>query len=246
MALTINQKIELLELQIAQLIAKVADMDKTVVDKPLQPYSKVGRLKDDAQNVVSEIETGFGGSYASKIIWNEKELTFPAFGSKPSAPEKGYNRHSHSRFSGGALDINTLELVDYDINWETNLTHNKDCQSLWLGFPPTKIVQNSKNENVNKIGKIDFIFDADAGYDANNRPIGKWGIATYEIDIDKCYFVRRHKTGEFEGEIMLDENGNEMKAKLFDEDDVKTNLVWDKNAQKWRFYAVYAEDPEEE
>ena len=41
----------------------------------------------------------------------------------------------------------------------------------------------------------------------------------------------------------LDENGNEKRALLYNIDDTKTNVIWDKTAKCFRFYAVYAETP---
>jgi hypothetical protein len=43
-----------------------------------------------------------------------------------------------------------------------------------------------------------------------------------------------------DGNIMLDANGKEMKSLLYNSDSTKTSVVWDSNAEVWRFLAVYA------
>lgn len=58
----------------------------------------------------------------------------------------------------------------------------------------------------------------------------------YDIDISKCYFVER----DSEGNIATDVNGNEKIGMLYNSDNTKTMIVWDKDAQCFRFYAVYA------
>jgi hypothetical protein len=223
------QQIEELETQIEALKTKVYDFSKSTEEKDIKPYSAVGNKRDRSNIRPADISTGLGQIFSGAIIWNDSEQNQPPYGTKPTNPTKGYNRHSHSRYSGGALDIKTLEIVEYNINWETNGNFQKDCQSLWRGFPPIKTQQNSKNEQVDKIGLLDLVFNAD---------LGKWGVTTSEIDIKKCYLVERDSAGE----LAKDENGHDKKALLYNADETKTNIIWDKNARCWRFYAVYSEN----
>lgn len=227
------QQIQDLNNALEAIKAELEELSKNTAEKTAQPYTKSGGNKDQSQQKSTDISTGLGQTFAGAVIWNDSELTFPAFGTKPDDPTKGYNRHSHSRYSGGALDINTLEIVEYDIDWDVDATHHKDCQSLWKTTPAIKKTQNTNNENVDKIGSIDLVFDPDKS---------KWGAVAYEIDVKKCYFVLRDENGDIE----LDENGEEKKAPLYNEDESKTNIIWDKLAKCWRLYAVYAETPEEE
>ena len=93
--------------------------------------------------------TGLGKlpARAGNIIFNDGDAQLKAFGEMPLAATKGYNKHSHGRFSGGALDINTLELVEY------NLTgYNKDCQSYWKE-PPSIELDEDGNEKISDLSK---------------------------------------------------------------------------------------------
>jgi hypothetical protein len=60
--------------------------------------------------------------------------------------------------------------------------------------------------------------------------------APNKIDIKKYYLV------EFDavGNIAEDENGEKKISPLYNEDNTKTSIVWDKTAKVWRFFAVYA------
>lgn len=229
--LSLNKRAKIMWEIIWDLQDKLKDLSENTEEKDPSNYTKSGGIKNDSEKRPVDLSTGLPSVLAGSVIWNDTELLKPAYGKKPSAPIKGYNRHSHSRFSGGALDINTLELVEYDIDWALNNLYNKDIQSVWRGLPTIKQLQNSKNENVSKIGYLDLIFNADTH---------KWGTSAYEIDVKKCYLVLRDEEGNIEKDI----NGQEMKAPLYNEDVTKTNLVWDKNSRSWRFYATYAEDPE--
>lgn len=231
---------------------KIEDLSNNTEEKKVVPYTKSGGNQDIAHKNPIDISTGMIPNLSGAIVWNDAELKFTPYGTKPTAPEKGYNRHSHSRLSGGALDVNTLEIIDYKVTWETDPTYNKDCQSLWKITPQIKTEKNSKNEDVEKIGKLDLIFNPDTI---------KWGVASYEIDVEKCYLVRRYKTGDTlpagkkVGDIMIDTSGKEMKSKLLietkfkDESGVeqtdisKSAVVWDVNASVFRFFAIYAEEP---
>jgi hypothetical protein len=228
--LPINIRIMQLENKILNLEGKIIDMSKSTEEKDIKPYSTVGNIRDRSQTRPTDISTGLGQNFTGSIIWNDSELRIPPYGEKTDNPIEGYNRHSHSRYSGGALDIKTLEIVEYDIDWETG-DFNKDCQSLWRNLPEIKKQQNINNEDVEKIGLLNLVF---------NPNTAQWGTGAFKIDVKQCYLVAR----DDEGNIELDEDGNEKKALLYDEDETKTNIVWDKTAKCWRFYSVYAEEPE--
>ena len=63
-----------------------------------------------------------------------------------------------------------------------------------------------------------------------------WGVAAYEIDVKKCYLVIR----DSDGNIELDSNGQEKKSLLYNEDQTKTSVIWDKDGGVWRIFSVYA------
>jgi len=250
---TLQTRILELENTIKLLISKLEDISNNVEEKQLVPYSKSGGIKDLSHNNPVDTSTGLSTTFSGAVIWNDVDLRVPPYGKYPTSdPVKGYNRHSHSSMSGGALDINTLEIVEYErdsvtdkiIDIEGNKIYHQDCQDTWKKIPKIKKEQNTKEEDVNKIGKLDLIFNADSL---------KWGVASYEIDVEKCYFVRRYKAGDTIpegkqiGDIMLDNHTppQEMKAPLFNETEpTKSNILWDENGNCWRFFAVYAEEPE--
>jgi hypothetical protein len=225
------QQIQELEEELINLRSKLDDISKGTEEKDIKPYSAVGSKRDRSQSHPTDVSTGLGQVFTGGVIWNDSDQKIPAYGTKPITPTKGYNRHSHSRYSGGALDINTLEILEYDVNWETDDDISKHSQGLWNYIPRLKTQQNTAKENVDKIGLLDLIFNADTV---------KWGVSSFEIDIKKCYLVSRDP---ITGEIEKDENNVEKKALLYNTDTTKTNIVWDKNAKCWRFYAVYAETP---
>lgn len=203
---------------------KAKDTSTNTEEKDPTPYT-IGSVNKNPLRI-SDISTNSDGS----ILWNDSELNNPPLFVKPAEPQKGYNKHFHTRYSGGALDINSLEIVEYDVDWNTETTRSKHSQQFWRYIPDIKKVQNTANENVNKIGNIAFVFDADSA---------KWGTSAFEIDIEKCYLVKKDGNGNIE----LDEDGNEKKALLYNTDDTKTNIVWDKSAKCFRFYAIYANTP---
>lgn len=163
---TLNDKIRQLENQIKKLQAKVLDLANKTEAVRVKPESKIPLLDLSKTTPMPSSGTGLGKlpARSAGIIWNDADAQNLGFGIQPSTPTKGYNKHSHSRYAGGALDINTLELVEYDFAGQ-----NKHCQSYW------KILPNIKK----------------------------------------------------------DDNGIEQISLLVD------NMVWDKENQVWRFYAVY-------
>lgn len=225
MATPINKKIDDLKNRTDSLENKTKDISTNIEEKNITPFSKVGGKKTNNLRIC-DITTGVDGH----IIWNDSELKVPPYGLKPDLPTKGYNRHFHTRYAGGALDINSLEILEYDVDWATDDDISKHSQQFWNYEPKIKKQQNTNKENVEKIGTLALVFDADAQ---------QWGASAFEIDVEMCYFVRK----DDEGNIMLDEDGNEMKAPIFDEVEEDSCITWDKENQRWRFYAVYANTP---
>ncbi len=86
-----------------------------------------------------------------------------------------------------------------------------------------------------------FVTRQPYGVDAKGKEPG-----ITDIDIEGTDLVQ-YEIDEYGNKtIKKDSNGNEMKSVLKHEDNLnKINVVWDKDAQCWRFYAVYAEDTEE-
>lgn len=225
--LTLNQRIEQLEDLVMALQQKVMDLSQNTEEKTKPPYSMGGRTLTQATVRPVDIKTGKGVLLGNGIPWNSLELDTPPANQEIPSPSDldkviAYNRHSHSRISGGALEKSTLEIEELDFT-----TQNKHSPQYWQSKPQRKKEMNSKEEQVEKIGLLDLVFNPDTQ---------TWGVATYEIDVKKCYLVERDE----DGEIVLDENGNEKKSPLYNEDSTKTALLWDKNAQVWRLLAVYA------
>ena len=222
-------------------------MSDTVKSKSADPYSKSGQGTDKSSTSPVSPQSGFGGTYGGKIMWNNVELTRPRTDEKPTdRPNVGYCNHAHSRYAGGALDINSVELVEYNVplnsNWESDVPnlkewnsvdYSKHMQDYWQKIdgiltPEIKSVQNTAGNNIKKIGTIAATFNADTR---------KWGMTTYEIDVKNTYLVQRDENGD----IVDDDNGNPKRAALWNEDSTKSNVVWDAEARVWRFYAVYSD-----
>lgn len=179
----INEKINQLEQELINLKSRINTMESTTPENTApNPYTIVGGNKDISDEFPVDLRTALGGTYGNFMPWNNAELNFPPYGQKPSIePTIGYHRHSHSRYAGGALDINTLEFIEYDINWNTDETYSKHSQQFWETDPPIK----------------------------------------------------------------KDDNGIEQIGTIYGDSD-EPNIVWDKNKECFRFYAVYAPDEEEE
>ena len=232
MSKTLNEQIDELQEEIIKLRSKVKDLSENVEEKAPTPYSRVGSLRDETKNTPVDPTTG-RGRFGGFLPWNDNELKSPPLSrtTKPDIPKKGFNKHGHSEFSGGALDINTLELVEYDMELNSDnewisSEYNKHCQQFFITEPKIKNVQNSNNETVLKKGFLGLTFNPDTK---------KWG--SDEIDVKKTYLVLRDE----QGNLVKDDNNNEMKAPLYNSDPTKTNIVWDSNAKVWRLYAVYAD-----
>jgi len=217
---TLNERIQELEQELEVLRNKIQDLSRNTEEKNKTPYTTLGGQTN--KSFINPYDlTSKQGMYGGTIFWNDSEIGNPA-NAIPSNPKKGYHKHSHSRYSGGALIKDVLEIVEYEWGSITN----KHSQQ-FIDEPKIKTTINSNHETVNKIGLLDLIFNADTR---------TWGIAALEIDVKKCYLVERDNNGD----IALDENGNEKKSPLYNSDQTKTAIVWDKNANCWRFYATYA------
>ncbi len=162
--MTLNEELKKLKHQVASLQSKVNDLSQNVEGKTIQPYSKVN-ARDLSQIKPIDPIVGRG---KGNLPWNDSELEVPPINQQPSAPTKGYNKHGHSRYAGGALDISTLELVEYDFGENG---YNKHCQQFWMESP--SIVKYEKTpeegqeggEPIEAIGSLDgsFVFDPNAG-----------------------------------------------------------------------------------
>jgi len=220
---TLNDKIRQLENQIKSMQAKILDLsNKTEIGR--KKTESTVPLRDDGRTApIPSTGTGLGKlpGKSAGIIWNDADAMVVPWGQQPPTPTKGYNKHGHSRYAGGALDINTLELVEYEFD-----SQNPHCQSYWKDLP--KI---AKDGDVEKIGLLDITFDK----------ISKKWLAGGIIDVEKTNIVQKDE----DGNILTDNKGQEMKAPINGEDENSKNSVWDENAKCWRFYAVFADEEEE-
>ena len=272
MAENLSRKIKELENKIKTLESKVMDLSKKTEAKRIKPESRVPLLNLGViGRPLPSTGTGLGKLFARQgnIIWNDADTQRIAFGIQPPDPEKGYNKHGHSEFAGGALDIHTLQLVEYEtqdpevenpiILDSEGEPVNKHCQAYW------KIKPNIKKEgDVEKIGLLDIEFDA------VDR---KWVAGAGMIDVEKTYLVQYiYKLEDVEvpegtegatKEIRKDKKGKPMKApllsytmppigeseskRLIRENEMleKSNVYWDEAAECWRFYAIFKPEPEE-
>lgn len=225
---TINEKIKKLELEVEKLKRKIKDLSIKTDTKKTKPYSKVGGTRAVSQNKSVSLSSGLSRKFGGNIIWNNVGMGALPYGQKPNESDltTGFNKHGHSKFAGGALDINTLELVEYDCDWSAG-DWSKHFQELWKTSPSIKKVERKDGTLVEKIGNLDIEFDAESG---------KWIASAGEIDVEKTNLVMKD-----EGEIKKDSKDQEMKAPLYNSDENKTCVVWDEDAEVWRFYAVYAD-----
>jgi hypothetical protein len=222
--MTLNERVQQLEQQVESLLIKIRDLSANTEEKIIKPYTIAGGNKSSTSNMPVDAKTGLGTILANHVIWNDAESVIPSLNAEPSPlPEKGYNKHSHSRYSGGALIKDKLEIVEYE--WGTII--NKDSQQFWTTQPQIKKELNTKGESIDKIGLLDLVFNPDTG---------TWGVAALEIDVKKCYLIERDENGD----IVIDSKGQQKKSPLYNEDQTKTAIVWDENAGCFRLYAVYA------
>jgi hypothetical protein len=227
--MTINERVIALEKKIAALTNKTNDLSRNTEEKYQTPISIVGGSRDWTDTCPVDIKAGLGQKSGGFIIWNSSELKNPPANVEPPVPDsvtgKGYNKHTHTRFSGGALIKGGIEIVEFD--FVTTPITNIHSQQFWQTQPGIKTEVNTNGETVEKIGLLDLIFNPDTK---------TWGTPAYEIDVKKCYLVERDE----DGNISLDSNGNEKKSLLYNDVTSKSSIVWDENARVFRFYAVYS------
>lgn len=238
---TLNEKIRELELELAKLKAKVIDLSTNTEEKYKTPQSVGGGSRPRVTLKPVDTSSGRGQMHGGQVIWNSNELD-KARNDTVENPEEtnpipvSYNKHSHSRYSGGALDINTLEIVEYD--YEASEIDNPHSPAFWKSIP---VIKKSTN-GTEKIGNLHLEF---------NEKTKKW-TTTLAIDVESCQLIKYRSTankdgngdvipGEDIGDVEKDENGNEMKSSLYNEDPALSSLVWDSTAKVWRIYAVYAQ-----
>lgn len=224
--MSVISRIEQLEFQILFLLSKINDISKNTEGKYKQPFSVSGGIRDKSLTRPVDVKTGLGQMFGGSIPWNNIDILFPRIDTEPSLPNqntKAYNIHSHSRYTGGALIKDVLEIVD--LEWGT--ITNKYSPQHWDVFPEPKIMVNSQGESVPMIGQLDLVFNPDTE---------TWGVSSYEIDVKKCYFVERDENGD----VVLDSKGQEKKSPLWNSDSNKSSIVWDENSGTWRLFAVYA------
>lgn len=242
--MTINDRIEALEQEIKFNRQLINNLAAQLGKKDQPPITTFGGSKSVGTNYPIDVSSGLSTISGGAVCWNDTEINAP-YGVQPNTPTKSYNKHSHSRFSGGALIKGVIEVIEYD--WGT--IDNKHSQ----GFlkqedqPKIKKVANTAGEPVEKIGLLDLVFNADGGHNSDGVPIGTWGCPAYEIDVAKCYLVERvtvvDSNNPVLGAIKKDTKGHKMESPLYNTDTTKTSVVWDENGQCWRFYAVFAPVP---
>ena len=219
----LNDRVKELEEQVRVLQSAIESFSQNVEEKDASPNSMVGAIRPRALIRILDPNKGWG-HLGGMLVWNDAELKNPGTNNKPDDPTEGYNKHSHSRYAGGALDVNTLELVEFIFDGD----QNPHCQQFFEKAPSIANADKEGGGSVPKIGKLDVIFDAENA---------KWKVTAGEIDVRKTYLVMRDENGN----LMTDEKGQVMKAPLYSTDQTKTNIIWDSNAKVWRILAVYAD-----
>jgi hypothetical protein len=219
----INVLIQSLYARIEGLEKKVQDLTVNVEGTDVNPYTILGVEHPKSTIRPVDAKTGKGLTHGGRVLWNDSEETIPPLDAEPNIPTEGYSKHSHSRFSGGALIKNILEIVEYDLS---NID-NVHSQEFWTETPQIITEENTNKQTVEKIGKLDLVFNPDTQ---------TWGVSAYEIDIKKCYLVERDDNGN----IAVDSKGNQKKSTLYNSEPTKSSIIWDENASCFRFYAVYA------
>lgn len=157
----LNSRITKLENEIIRLNAKIIDLSKNTENRRQKPETRISQLSELHKwgRPLPSSGTGLGKIFGrqSNIIFNNADASNPGFGNQPAEPTKGYNKHGHSRYAGGALDINTLELVEY-VNTNSVILDqygnpvNKHCQSYWKNQPG--IIKDDNNiEKISNLSK---------------------------------------------------------------------------------------------
>ena len=111
----INEQLDLLNSKVTELENRLNSLGTKVENKFKPPMTKIGQETD--KSIIRNVPpvTGQGANMGSGIVWNDTDLKFPPYGALPPVPTKAYNQHTHSRFAGGALEISSLEIVEYDL-----------------------------------------------------------------------------------------------------------------------------------
>jgi len=150
----LTDRIRKLENQVRNLQAKVLDLTKQTEGGRIKPESRIPLTNLSQITPIPSSGTGLGKlpSRNAGIIWNDADAKNIPFGQQPPDATKGYNKHFHGRFSGGALDINTLELVEYNLSG-----YNKDCQAYWKTQPSIELDENG-NEKIGSL-KDNMVWD---------------------------------------------------------------------------------------
>ena len=150
----LTDKIQRLENRIKSLESKIIDFATKTEAKRMKPESKIGLINMGKQLPLPSSGTGLGKMPGADggVIWNDAGAQNTPWGTQPDTPTKGYNKHSHSEFSGGALDINTLQLVEYDFDGQ-----NPHCQSYWKDLP--QIVKDENGEEQISILSDNMVWD---------------------------------------------------------------------------------------
>jgi len=149
-------EISILKSQIELLKAQIKDLQTSSdsgVPTSLKPYSVVGGAKDPSMSYGVDIRTNLGGTYGNTILWNDAEMALPPYGVKPGDPTEGYHQHTHSEFSGGALIINFVELVEYDVDFNTSGEYSPHCQQFWDTKPQIKKDEDGNEQKGSLFGK---------------------------------------------------------------------------------------------
>jgi len=222
----LNDRIYILEEKQKELISVINSLSTNTEEKSVTPYTKIGGIRE--RGLIRVLDPKAGWTHmGGMLIWNDAELVHTDTKTKPGTPTEGYNKHSHSRYAGGALDVNTLEFVEFDFDDD----QNPHSQQFFITDPSIVNAGSENGVSIPKIGKLDLDFDTETT---------TWKVKASEIDVKKTYLVMRDSNGD----IVLDVNGNEMKSPLWNQDTTKTNVIWDANAKVWRFLAVYSDEGE--
>ena len=241
--MTLQDRIKTLETLITSLQAQIDELHTDKQSKTPSPTSYAGgsltRSSIHPIDISSKKQAELGGH----VIWNDTEID-GAYGQQPESPTEGYAKHTHSRYSGGALHADVLEIALYD--WRG--MENQHSQQFIKQPLQLQTESNSRGEAVPMIGLLDLIFDPDTV---------TWKVAAADIDVERCLIIKRRKEAETDiygnpvagkdiGDIETDENGTPMKAHLYftkedgTQDMEKSSVIWDKDAKCWRFFAVYS------
>ncbi len=249
---TLNDRIKELEQHVKKLTSQIIKISALTESQTPKPYGKMGGITSKDSIRPADISSGLGMIYGGQTLWNDAEALGIGFGTKGDTPTKGFNLHTHSQFSGGALDINALQLVEYDVDWGASggadPDRSKHSPGYWRTHPPI-----AKEGNVEKIGNLDITFD----------PITKkWMTGSIYIDVENTFLVQyewvdddgnpvAEETPGATRRIKQDGNGVEMKSPLLytsadtsnldgrNENLRKSQVVWREDDKCWKLYSVY-------